>query len=262
MAGARAWSVRLAQRGREGSMTLANHRADTVVALMARQIHDGAVVATGVVSPLAVLAIAVARATHAPNLTYLACVGSMDPELSRLYPASEDLRYLEGRRAEVSIADLFDHARRGRIDTVFFGGAEVDGSGRTNMSLVGSLDRPKIKFPGIAGASSLRRWVKRPILLIPRQSKRSLVPKVQFASTQDVERSTTLITDLGVFQLGPHAPLLTGRHAWATDDDFVERTAFQYQTAPDVTVTAPPDDQTLRAIYQIDVDGLRHALVG
>src|SRR5215472_18370282 len=110
------------RRGEGCSMNAAEHeaRADTVVALMARQIDDGAVVATGVASPLAILAIAVARATRAPNLTYLACVGSLDPEVSHLYRSSEDLGYLDGRRAEVTIPDLFDHARRDRIDTIFF----------------------------------------------------------------------------------------------------------------------------------------------
>ena len=77
-------------------------RADTVVAWMAGQIEDGAVVATGVASPLAILAIAVARATHAPNLTYVACVGSLDPVLSHLHPSSEDLAYLDGRCAEIT----------------------------------------------------------------------------------------------------------------------------------------------------------------
>ncbi|TMQ02786.1 MAG: glutaconate CoA-transferase, partial [Deltaproteobacteria bacterium] len=125
---------------------------------MATEIADGAVVATGVASPLAVLAIALARATHAPRLTYLACVGSLNPAVSRLYGSSEDLAYLAGRSAEISIPDLFDHARRGRIDTVFFGAVEVDGAGRTNLSATGSLARPTVKFPGVAGACSLRRW--------------------------------------------------------------------------------------------------------
>ncbi|MGN6109863.1 MAG: CoA-transferase subunit beta, partial [Kofleriaceae bacterium] len=93
---------------------------------MAAQIADGATVATGVASPLAVLAIAVARATHAPRLTYLACVGSLNPRVTRLHGSSEDLAYLDGRTADVSIPELFDHARRGRVDTVFFGAVEVD----------------------------------------------------------------------------------------------------------------------------------------
>lgn len=93
--------------------------AEALVAAMAAEIRDGDVVATGVASPLAILAIAVARATHAPKLTYLACVGAVNPDVRRLYASSEDLAYLEGRRGEMSIPDLFDHARRGRIDIIF-----------------------------------------------------------------------------------------------------------------------------------------------
>jgi glutaconate CoA-transferase subunit B len=237
-------------------------RADTVVALMARQIDDGAVVATGVASPLAILAIAVARATHAPNLTYLACVGSLDPDLSHLYRSSEELSYLEGRRAEITIPDLFDHARRGLVDTVFFGAAEVDWRGDTNMTAAGDLRRPKVKFPGLAGAASLRRWVKRPVLVIPRQSKRSLVPEVQVASTADPGRRTKLITDLGVFEVGLPGAFLVGRHPWATEALLADKTGFSYATASELAETPPPDARTLEAIRAIDSDNLRHSLVG
>src|SRR5205807_3423963 len=94
--------------------------AEILVAAMAREIEDGAVIATGVASPLAILAIAVARVTHAPRLTYIACVGALDPEIAVLHSCSEDLGYLDGRSGEVTIPDLFDHARRGRIDLMFF----------------------------------------------------------------------------------------------------------------------------------------------
>jgi glutaconate CoA-transferase, subunit B len=236
-------------------------RADTIVALMARQIDDYGVVATGVVSPLAILAIAVARAMRAPNLTYLACVGSLDPDLSHLHASSEDLAYLEGRRAEVSIPELFDHARRDRIDTVFFGAAEVDGEGRTNMSAAGDLRRPKVKFPGLAGASSLRRWVKRPVLVVTKHSRRSLVEAVQVASTTDGRR-TMLITDLGVFHVGPPEATLIARHAWATEAEIAERTGFAYRTVPDLPITPPPDGRSLRAIRAVDSNDMRQALVG
>ena len=66
------------------------------------------------------------RATHAPRLTYLACVGSLNPSVSRLFGSSEDLAYLAGRSGEVTIPDLFDHARRGRVDNIFFG-AVIEG---------------------------------------------------------------------------------------------------------------------------------------
>jgi glutaconate CoA-transferase subunit B len=237
-------------------------RADTLVALMAQQIQDGDVIATGVASPLAILAIAVARATHAPNLTYLCCVGSLNPDLPHLHRSSEDLAYLDGRTAEISISDLFDHARRGRIDTVFFGAAEVDPAGATNMTAAGSLGRPKVKFPGLAGAASLRRWVRRPVIVVPRQSKRSLVPRVQVASTSDPARRTTLITDLAVFEIGAPGATVVAHHPWTTEAELAERTGFAFTSSPSLAVTRLPNERTLDAIRTIDSKNLRHHLVG
>ena len=118
-------------------------------------------VATGVASPLAILAIAVARATHAPRLTYLACVGSLDPELPRAVPARP-------RTSATSTA-----ARRrspSRTCSTTRGAAAWTPSssapprwtprGRTNMTASGSLEQPRSKFPGVAGAATLRQWVQ------------------------------------------------------------------------------------------------------
>jgi glutaconate CoA-transferase subunit B len=237
-------------------------RAETVVASMAREIEDGDVVATGVATPLAILAIAVARATHAPKLTYLAAIGSLDPEISRLRLSSEDLSYLDGRSGEVTIPDLFDHARRGRIDVMFFGAAEVDGGGDTNLTAAGTLEKPKVKFPGVAGAGTLRRWVQRPVLVVGRQTRRNLVEKVQIASTSDPSRRTKLITDLGVFELGTGGARLVARHPWATEETISDRTGFDHEVADPLSVTPAADCEYVRAIRTIDADGLRERLVG
>ncbi|HYO70025.1 MAG TPA: CoA-transferase, partial [Archangium sp.] len=229
--------------------------AEMVVSLLAQEIEDGAVVATGVASPLAILAIAVARATHAPGLTYLSCVGSLDPDLPYLYPSSEDLGYLEGRSAEITIPDLFDHARRGRVDTVFFGAAEVDAQGRTNMTASGSLAQPRTKFPGVAGAATLRQWVRRPVLVVPRQSRRNLVPEVQVATTKDDRRPVKLISDLGVFELGAGGARLLARHPWVELDAIHERTGFSFQVEEPLSVTQLPDARTVSAIRAIDSKG-------
>ena len=236
--------------------------AEQLVAVLAREIHDGDVVATGVASPLAILAIAVARVTHAPRLSYLACVGSLDPALPRLLPSSEDLGYLLGRSAGVSIPDLFDHARRGRVDTVFFGAAEVDGEGQTNMSASGSLAAVRTKFPGVAGAATLRQWVKRPVLVVPRQSRRNLVPRVQVATTRDPRREAQLVTDLGTYRVGAAGARLLSRHPQARLEHIAERTGFALQVPEDVPETPAPDADTLAAIRTLDPERLRDALVG
>jgi glutaconate CoA-transferase, subunit B len=235
--------------------------AETLVGAMAAEIRDGDVIATGVASHLAILAIAVARATHAPRLTYLACVGAVNPDVRRLHASSEDLAYLEGRRGEMSIPDLFDHARRGRIDVIFFGAAEVDAAGSSNMSATGSLAEPKIKLPGVAGAAALRRWVKRPVLVVPKQTKRNLVAKVQVASTMD-GRATPLLTDLGRFQVGEEGAWLNSHRPWTTPVEVAERTGFSFSVANDLTTDAAPSAATLAAIRALDPDNLRERLVG
>jgi glutaconate CoA-transferase subunit B len=235
--------------------------ADRLVAQMAAEIDDGGVVATGVASPLAVLAIAVARATHAPRLTYLACVGSLNPNVTRLHSSSEDLAYLDGRSAEITIPDLFDHARRGRVDTVFFGAAQVDPEGRTNLSAAGSLAMPRVKFPGVVGACSLRRWCKRPVLVVPRQNARCLVPRVHVRSTAD-DRRTRLLTDLAVFSIGEGGAVLEAIAPHASLADVQGRTGFSFRIAEPVAQLADPSAEVLAAIHRLDPDNLRAELVG
>jgi glutaconate CoA-transferase subunit B len=238
-----------------------NASADRLVWQMAREISDGAVVATGVASPLAVLAIAVARATHAPTLTYLACVGSLNPSVTRLFGSSEDLAYLTGRAAEISIPELFDHARRGHLDTVFFGAVEVDGEGRTNLSAAGSLARPEAKFPGVVGACSLRRWCKHPVLVVPRHTARSLVPRVHVSSTSD-SRRTRLLTDIAAFSIGPGGALLEALAPLVTVDEVRARTGFSFREAEPIGPLVDPPADVLATIRSIDPDNLRAALVG
>jgi glutaconate CoA-transferase subunit B len=235
--------------------------ADRLVWQMAAEIRDGAVVATGVASPLAVLSIAVARATHAPRMTYLSCVGSLNPHVTRLWGSSEDLAYLDGRAAEISIPDLFDHARRGRIDTVFFGAVEVDADGRTNLSAAGSLAAPKVKFPGVVGACTLRRWCNRPVLVVPRQNRRCLVPRVQVRSTDD-HRRTRLLTDLAVFSIGEGGAILEALAAHASLDDVRARTGFAFREAEGLERLADPPPEVLQVIGDLDPDNLRAQLCG
>jgi glutaconate CoA-transferase, subunit B len=235
-------------------------RADVLVCALARQLEDGDVVATGVSSPLALLAIGVAKATHAPRCTWLACVGALDPPMRSLQQSTEDLVYLQGRRAELTIADLFDHARRGRVDVVFFGAAEVDAEGATNMSAGGSLSAPAPKFPGAAGAASLRRWTRRPVLVVPRQSRRCLVSTVQVRSTRD-DRRTPLFTDLGRLEVGPGGATLQALHPGVSETEVEAASGFSFARTAPLAVTQFPDAASLAALAALDPARLRDTLV-
>jgi glutaconate CoA-transferase subunit B len=113
----------------------------------------------------------------------------------------------------------------------------------------------------VAGAATLRRWVRRPVLVVPKQSRRNLVPRVQVASTEDPERTTPLVTDLGVFQLGRGGARLAARHEAAPLEQIRERTGFTFDCAPDVAVTAPPEPKFREALALLDPEGRRARLV-
>jgi glutaconate CoA-transferase subunit B len=236
--------------------------AERLVWQMALEIQDGAVVATGVASPLAVLAIALAKATHAPRLTYLSCVGSLNPAITRLMGSSEDLSYLTGRSGEISIVELFDHARCGRVDNVFFGAVEVDGRGRTNLTAAGPLARPTAKFPGVVGACSLRRWAKHPVLMVPRHTRRCLVPEVNIRSTQDDSRRTRLLTDVAVFSVGPGGAILEALVAGTSLADVQDRTGFPFVVDAHLAVIGDPPPAVRQALQALDPDRRSAELVG
>jgi glutaconate CoA-transferase, subunit B len=108
----------------------------------------------------------------------------------------------------------------------------------------------------------LRRWVTRPILVLGKQSRRNLVPRVQVASTRDPGRRTRLLTDLGVFELGAAGAALVARHPWATAEQIAERTGFDYTAVDPLPVTPSPDPEHVRAIRRIDPENLRDRLIG
>jgi len=236
--------------------------ADRLIWRMAAEIADGAVVATGVASPLAVLAIALARATHAPRLSYLACVGSLNPTVAQLFGSSEDLEYLAGRTAEVSIPELFDHARRGRIDTIFFGAVEVDGDGGTNLTAIGPLARPTVKFPGVAGACTLRRWSRHPVLVVPRQTRRALVARVAVRSTDDPGRRTLLLTDIATFSVGRPGAALEAIAPGIALDAVRDHAGFGFAVGYALPALPDPPPAVIDILEALDPAGYRGELVG
>ena len=52
---------------------------DPMLCAMARFIRNDDIVTTGVASDLPMLAVALAKATHAPGLVYFNCVGAVNP---------------------------------------------------------------------------------------------------------------------------------------------------------------------------------------
>jgi glutaconate CoA-transferase subunit B len=235
---------------------------DRLIVSLARRIADGDLVVTGLASALPLLAVAVARATHAPRMTYVNCVGAVDPVIDRALPTSVDPALLERCAARLIVPDFFDLARRGRIDLMFFGAAQIDASVRLNLSCIGDPARPKVKLPGPAGSATIRPFVRKVIVLSPRHARRTFVERVDFASSVPSERNreTWVVTDLATLRLEGGRLRLQARHGDATFEAIQENTGFALQ--PGAGTAPEPTAEEMREIQRLDPEGLRHRLAG
>ncbi|MEQ8247727.1 MAG: CoA-transferase [Alphaproteobacteria bacterium] len=188
-------------------------------------------------------------------------------------PASAALltRHLSGGATRVSILgdpsntfwsdggkELFDCAAQGRIDAFFFSGGQIDGAGNINLVGIGNYPRAKVRFGGSYGSAFLYYMIPRVILFRPDHDPRVLVPKVDFISAAGTSPP-------GVWRRGGPYALITGKalfhfdsnkgrfmlqsvHPGNSPDDIRAATGFDYDVAPDLGETTPPDSATLGLI--------------
>src|SRR5215218_6316873 len=206
---------------------------EIMVVSMARLLRDGETVFHGVASPLPMVAILLAKALHAPDLVYLNITGSIDPNPETLPISTVDPRLLRGTRAMVTLTDLFDLAARGRLDTAFLSGVQIDGRGRINMSVVGDFRRPKVRLPGGAGSAALMPRAKRTILWRTKHDPRVFVERLDFVTAEgNVDR---VVTPLCTFAGEDGKLRLESIHPGVTVEELRSATGFEI----DVDETTP-----------------------
>lgn len=221
---------------------------------MARLLRDGETVFHGVASPLPMVATLLAQRLHAPNLVYLNIAGSIDPRPSQLPVSTVDPRLLRGTRAMVTLTDLFDLAARGRLDTVFLSGVQIDGQGRINMSVIGEFARPRVRLPGGAGSAALMPVAGRTILWRTKHDPRTFVAQLDFVTAAgNVDR---VVTPLCVFGRRDGRLAVESIHPGVTPDELRAATGFPLAVAPDTPVTPPPTERDLRLLAAVDPEGV------
>lgn len=226
---------------------------DPMLCAMGRLIVNGDVVTTGVASDLPMLAVGLAKATHAPDLIYLNCVGAVNPEWSELPASSVEPDLLPGA-AFIRLEEIWEMANRGRIDLMFFGAFQIDARGRSNLHRLHSGE----KLPGIAGASTMRRKVKRPVLFSTRHDPRTFVPEVDVVTTSPRPGEQALaVTPLAVLSLGPEGTRIESLLPGQTPAHVQSRTGFQLTWSESVPTIPPPSKEELAALEKLDPRGAR-----
>jgi glutaconate CoA-transferase subunit B len=221
---------------------------------LARLLRDGETVFHGVASPLPMVAILLARATHAPDLIYLNITGSIDPAPDSLPVSTVDPRLLSGTRALVTLTDLFDLAARGRLDTAFLSGVQIDGRGRINMSVIGEFAHPKVRLPGGAGSAAILPSARRTILWRTKHDPRVFVEKLDFVTAEgNVDR---VVTPLCVFQRRNGLLAVESIHPGVTAEQLRAATGFPLDLPATIPTTPAPTERELAELARIDPTGV------
>ena len=237
-------------------MTIA--AADQMVWSMARQCRPGDVAVVGVATPMALVAVQLARALLTPDLTILVgtavAPSTFDVGAATLDP-TVPARLASGILGQYEILDLI---QRGGVTIQFVSPAQVDGTGNINVSRVPVGDGRMRRLPGPLALPDVARLVGRLIAYRADHSPRFLVDRVAYV-TADGARVAGIVTDRAVLVRADDGGMRIGSvHEGATVDEVVDGCAFPL-TAESIDPSEPPPPEALELLDTvIDPLGARH----
>ena len=245
---------------------------DLMIYAMALEIENFNTVLHGVSSPLPILAMSVARKTHAPDMAYISGAEGVDPDPDRIYPSSFDIRLNRNAVAYFGLHEAFDLAQRGELNVMFLGAAQIDRHGNTNLSVIGDIDRPKVQLPGGAASAFLMPITPKVVIWVTRHSSRVFVEEVDFVTGQGYntrpeeckKNELIVISNLGVmnFKNSGRVMQIQSYHPGHDVEEIKEKTGFDLLVAPDVCETPVPSPEVIQVIRTIDPDGVRRTEFG
>ena len=247
---------------------------EIMVVCMARQIKDGEIVAQGLSTPLAAAAYLLARYTHAPNLYFASAIGQgVCQQPAPLGLTRVESLWLDRALTNVgfvrAVADVLPQIK----PREFFRPAQVDPHGNFNNIAFGQdYTHPRLRLPGTGGIPDVTTFISDIQLYVPRHSRLTFVPKLDFLSGLGHHPARTLgagpnylVSDLGQFDFVlpadreglPRMRLVT-YHPGVSIARIQAKTGFELLVSPEVTETPLPSPEELDLLReQIDPLGIR-----
>ena len=250
---------------------------EVFVKCLAKTTQDNTVVFHGVSSPTPMVAIPFARKTHAPNICYLGSVpGGVNPDQPFLATTTNDWATSQNAILTIPVGKVFDICAKGELDRMFFSGAQIDKYGNTNVTLIGNLEKIRIKLPGGAGGANMSCdakkftiWTTRHRAQVTSKGKIfSLMEKVDFIT--DVGHVTPsgnrkelgligggpdwVVTNLGVFDFEEETKVMRLRYRYpdVTVEEILSNTGFQPVIPKEVGIVELPTPEEVELIRKID----------
>lgn len=161
----------------------------------ARQLEDGKSVFVGTGLPM--IACLFAQRTHAPGLLIIFEAGGVGPQLPVLPVSVGDSRTVYRAVAATSMHEVMALAQAGYIDYGFLGGAQIDGFGNLNTTVIGAHARPDARLPGSGGANDIGSLCWRTIVVM-RQDARKFSAPLHFRTTPGYLEGSGSRSDVGL----------------------------------------------------------------
>lgn len=228
---------------------------DIMTVSMARLIKDGETVFHGVSSHMPLIAVLLAKATHAKNAVHLNIPGGVDPIKPRLQSftsAGDDL--WEQASAEFPLQEVFDLSMRGGLDVAFLSGIQFDNHGGVNASVIGDYEKPKVRLPGGAGSAVLIPTARRAIIWRTKHDRRTFTEKLDFLTARG--NVSDIVTPLCIFNMYGGELILKSIHPTSSIEEIADNTAFPIRYIK-LTATPLPTDEELRVLKEIDPNDFR-----
>ena len=249
---------------------------DQIIVSLARDMKDGETCYTGVAIPSAVIAIQLARMTHAPNLEFFYAGYWISPDFDMdlftvMTNEEEYEKSISKGKGFSSLHQLYAYWE-GPMHTLSFGmirPAQVDQYGNLNNSVIGSPSKPKFRFPGGAALGDIVNTCHHVLGYVPRHDTRTFVENVDFITGRGASPEwrkkvgldmykglTTLVSDLAVLEFDD-AGLMRVRsiHENSSIEEVQENTSFPLNIPDDVPTTKPPTEEEMD-LLQNKVDPL------
>lgn len=241
--------------------------ATELLAVMAgRLLENGQIVFAGVGVPL--LAATLAQRLHAPQLTILFEGGTIGPFIvpGELPPSTNEQRCTRRANMLLPITDVLLLLQRGYIDVGFMGGAQIDRFGNLNSSLIGEVERPRIRLPGSGGGNDISSLTN--MIVAMRHEKRRFVSDVDFITSPGFIKGRRsrdaaglpqggmwrVVTDLAVmgFDAESREMKVLSLHRGVTREEVADNTGFPLLFDEQLSVSEPPRADELAVLRELD----------
>lgn len=242
-------------------------KAELLAVMTSRLLEDRKTVFVGIGLPMA--AALLAQSTHSPNMSIIFEGGIIAPELKpgKMPLSTNEVRAGRKAMAFCSITDMFLYQQRGFIDYGLLGAAQIDKYGNINTTLIGSMENPRVRFPGSGGANDIASSATRVIISVTHE-KRRFVEKVDFITSPgflsgaDSRHDAGLIfggpykvvTDMGILGFDPTTKrlMLEAVHEGIQVQEVQENTGFDLPSSRNLQRTTPPTPRELKVLRAID----------